>query len=168
MVLTHAQIDCGATGIASIHQEFASHPQIPLQELKHKWQLEDIDRRPIESGDITHLGKVSMTVQDHQEQIPMSLTELRHCCVVLGILWLDLHDVKVEFSLNTVSFGSQFRTTNRHYSTVTVQASIEDVLELVYTGKQGDFEQNVQPSRPLEGNILVMLSSASVNSTLKM
>ena len=33
---THALIDCGATGIAFIDQDFACHHQIPLQQLKEK------------------------------------------------------------------------------------------------------------------------------------
>jgi predicted aspartyl protease len=33
---THALIDCGATGIAFMDQDFARHHQIPLQELKEK------------------------------------------------------------------------------------------------------------------------------------
>ena len=33
---THAPINCGATGIASMDQDFARHHQIPLQQLKEK------------------------------------------------------------------------------------------------------------------------------------
>jgi hypothetical protein len=33
-VQTHALIDCGATGIAFMDQDFARHHNIPLQELK--------------------------------------------------------------------------------------------------------------------------------------
>jgi hypothetical protein len=65
---THALIDCGATGIAFMDQHFACHHQISLQELKEKKQVEVIDRRCIESGDITHIVKVGMKIQEHQEQ----------------------------------------------------------------------------------------------------
>jgi hypothetical protein len=51
----HALIDCEATGIAFMVQDFAHHHQIPVQELQEKEQVEVINRRPIESGDITHL-----------------------------------------------------------------------------------------------------------------
>jgi predicted aspartyl protease len=56
---THALIDCGATGIAFMDQDCARHHQIPLQELKQKKQVEVIDRRPIKSGDITHIEGLS-------------------------------------------------------------------------------------------------------------
>jgi len=64
---THALIDCGATGIAFMDQDFARHHQIPLPELKERKQVEVIDGRPIESGDITHIAKVGMKIQEHKE-----------------------------------------------------------------------------------------------------
>ena len=42
-ISTHALIDCGATGIAYIIQDFASRHQIPLQEIEEKRQIEAID-----------------------------------------------------------------------------------------------------------------------------
>jgi len=58
----HALIDCGAAGIAFMDQHFAGHHRIPLQEIKEKRQVEVIDGRPIESGDITHIDKVGMRI----------------------------------------------------------------------------------------------------------
>ena len=104
---THALIDCGATGIAFMDQDFARHHQIPLQELKEKKQVEVIDGRPIESGDITHIAKVGMKIQEHREQLPMFITKLGHYPIVLGIPWLRRHDVAVRVASNTVTFGSQ-------------------------------------------------------------
>ena len=53
---THSLIDCGATGIAFMDLDFARNYQIPLQELREKRQVQVIDGRPIESGDITHIA----------------------------------------------------------------------------------------------------------------
>jgi len=72
---THALIDCRATGIAFMDQDFAHDHQVPLQELKEKRQVEVIDGRTIESGDITHPAMVEMCIQDHMEQIPMFVTK---------------------------------------------------------------------------------------------
>jgi hypothetical protein len=101
---THALIDCGATGIAFMDQDFARHHQIPLQELKETKQGEVIDGRPIESGDITHIANVGMKIQEHKEQLPIVITKLGHYPIVLGIPWLRLHDVAVRFASNTVTF----------------------------------------------------------------
>ena len=128
---THVLIDCGATGIAFMDQDFARHHQIPLQELKEKKQVEVIDGRPIESGDITHIAKVGMNIQKHEEQLPMFNTRLGHYPIVLGIPWLKLHDVAVRFASNTVTFGSQYCTTHCHNTPVTVQGVTEEPPELV-------------------------------------
>ena len=73
---THVLINCGATGIAFLDQDFARHHQIPLKEWKEKRQVEVVDGRPIESGDIMHIAKVGMMIQDHKEQLPMFVTRL--------------------------------------------------------------------------------------------
>jgi hypothetical protein len=84
----HPLIDCGATGIAFMDQDFACHHQIPLQELKQKKQVEVIDQRPIESGHITHIAKVGMKIQGHREQLLMFITKLGHYPIVPRITWL--------------------------------------------------------------------------------
>jgi hypothetical protein len=105
---THALIDCRATGIPFMDQDFAHHHLISLQELKEKTHVEVIDGRPIESGDITHIAKVGLKIQKHKEQLPVFITKLGHCPIVLGIPWLRLHDVAIRFGSNTVTFGSQY------------------------------------------------------------
>jgi len=102
---THALIDCWATGIAFMDQNFARHHQIPLRELQEKRQVEVIDGRPIESGDITHVAKVDMMIQNQGEQLPMFVTKLGHYPIVLGIPWPWLRHVVVRFASNTVTFG---------------------------------------------------------------
>jgi hypothetical protein len=123
---TYALIDCRATGIAVMDQDFARHHQIPLQELKEKKQVEVIDGRPIESGDITHIAKVAMKIQEHKEQLPMFITKLGHYPIVFGIPWLQLQDVAVRFASNTVTFGSQYCITHCHDISVMVEGVPED------------------------------------------
>jgi len=127
----HALIHCGATGIAFMDQDFARHHQITLQELKEKKQVEVIDRRLIESGDITHIAKVGMKIQEYKENLPMFVTTLEHIPIVLGILWLRLHDVAVRFASNTVTFGSQYCITHCHDASVTVQGVTKEPPEPV-------------------------------------
>jgi len=162
---THALIDCGATGIAFMDQDFARHHQISLQELKEKRQVEVIDRRPIESGDITHIAKVGMKIQHHGEQLPMFVLKLGHYPVILGIPWLRLHDVAVRFASNTVTFVSQYCTTHCHNAPVTVQGVMEEPPEPVYQVKD-IFEPQIRSPRPFQGNI-AMLKGASFFRTVK-
>jgi len=107
-IATHALIDCGATGISFVDENFARHHQIPLQALKIARALEVIDGRPISSGDITHVARVNLAIQEHREHLPMFVTKLGHYPVVLGIPWLELHDVAIRFSSRTLTFGSQY------------------------------------------------------------
>ena len=107
-IATHALIDCGATGIAFIDEDFAHHHQLPLTPLQYPRSLEVIDGRPISSGDITHLANTHLSSLEHHETLPMFVTKLGHYPVVLGIPWLELHDVVIRFSSRTLRFGSQY------------------------------------------------------------
>lgn len=68
MIQTQALIGCAATGIALMDQDFARHHDSQLQDLKESRQVEGIDRWTIESGDITHLAKVQMGIQEHTDR----------------------------------------------------------------------------------------------------
>jgi hypothetical protein len=158
-ISTHALIDCGATGIAFMDQDFGRHHQIPLEELNEKKQIEVIDRRPIKSGDITYIANVGIKIQEHNEQLPMFITKLGHYPIVLGIPWLRLHDVAVRCASNTIAFGSQYCITHCHDASVTVQGITEEPPEPVYQVKD-IFEPKIRTPRPFQGNI-VMLNGAS-------
>ena len=64
---THGLSSCEVTDIALMDQDFARHHQIPLQEVQEPCQFDVTNGRPIESGDITHVAKAGIEVQDHQE-----------------------------------------------------------------------------------------------------
>ena len=65
LISTHALVDCRATGFAFIDKEFAYNHNFPLFKLKKPHCLEVIDGRPIESGLITHMTKLKMTIASH-------------------------------------------------------------------------------------------------------
>ena len=88
LISTHALVDCGATGFAFIDEEFAYGHNFPLFKLKKPYCLEVIDRRPIESGLITHITKLGMTIAGYQEKIPLFVMKLGYYSIVLGLLWL--------------------------------------------------------------------------------
>jgi hypothetical protein len=165
VIQTNALIDCGATGIEFMDQYFARHHEVPLKELKEKRQVEVIDGRTIESGDITHLAEVRMNVQDHKEWIQMFVTKLGHYPIVLGIPWLRLHDVAVRFASNTVTFGSQYCVNHCHEALVTVQGVTEEPPEPVYEEKIL-WTADIRKPRPFRNNI-VMLNGASFFRTVK-
>jgi hypothetical protein len=109
---THALIECTATGIAFMDQDFACHHQIPLHELKETKHVEVIDGRHIEFRDITQIGMVGMMIQDHGEHLPLLVTKMGHYPIDLGITCLPLYDVAVQFASNTSTFGSKYCITH--------------------------------------------------------
>jgi hypothetical protein len=158
-------IDCGATGIEFMDQDFAHHYDVPLRALKEKRQVEVIDGRTIESGDITHVAEVGMNIQDHKERIPTFATKLGHYPMVLGIPWLRLRDVAVRFASNTVMFGSQYCVDHCQDAPVTVQGVTEEPPEPVYEEKKL-WTADIRKPRPFRGNI-VMLNGSSFFRTVK-
>ena len=88
LISTHALVDCGATGFAFIDKKFACGHNFHLFKLKKPHYLEVIDGRPIESGLITHITKLKMTIAGNQEKIPLFVTKLGHYSIVLGLPWL--------------------------------------------------------------------------------
>jgi len=64
------------------------------------------------SGDITYVANTHLSILEHHEPLPMFVTKLRHYPIVLGIPWLELHDVAIRFSSCTLTFGSQYCATH--------------------------------------------------------
>ena len=109
---THALVYCRGTGYTFIDEHFAHHYNLPLYRLKTPRSLEVIDGMLIESGDVNHLTKLTMTIDKHMEMLPLFVTKLGHYPIVLGIPWLRHHDVHISFSINTLSFDSDYCLTN--------------------------------------------------------
>jgi predicted aspartyl protease len=128
-IQTYALIDCGATGYTFVDEDFACHYQLPLHPLKNPHTLEVIDGRQISSGDITHIAKVQLSIQEHRERLPMFVTKLGHYPIVLGIPWLKQHNVAIRLASNVVTFGSQYCLAHCNDRAVTVRRTSEDPPE---------------------------------------
>jgi hypothetical protein len=77
----------------------------------------------------------------------MFVTKLGHYSIILGIPWLRLHDVAVQFASNTVTFVSQYCTTHCHETAVTVQGATEEPPEPVYE-EQTFWTANIRKPQP--------------------
>jgi hypothetical protein len=107
-VQTHALIDTGCFGFAFIDEIFARHNNFRFLPLKSPRTLEVIDRRPISSGQITHLCYPPLSIDSHHETIPFFVTKLGSYPLVLGILCLQLHDTRLRFKDNSILFDSEY------------------------------------------------------------
>ena len=106
---SYALVDCSATSYAFVDEEFLRYHNLLLYKLKTLHSLEVIDSRPMESGLIIYLTWLWMSIDGHQEDIPMFVTKLGHYPIVLGLPWLRRHDVHIGFARNTLTFDSEFR-----------------------------------------------------------
>jgi Reverse transcriptase (RNA-dependent DNA polymerase) len=94
----------------------------PLTPLTPSVALEVIDGRLISSGKITHLATANKAIYEHSENMSMLVTQLGHYPLVLGIPWMERHDVGLRFPSRTVSFGSQYCLDRCAPGVVSVQA----------------------------------------------
>ena len=94
--------------MAFFNEDFARYHQLPLIPFQYPRSLEVIDGHPIFSGNITHLANTHLSNLEHHEILPMFVTKLGHYPIVLGILWLELHDVAIRFSSRTLILVSQY------------------------------------------------------------
>jgi len=106
-IVTSALIHCGASGIAFIDQAFVSKFSIPTSKLNTPRILDVIDSRPVSSGAVTDLACLSGTVGDHVESLPLFVTKQKYL-IVLGIPWLRMHDVTVNFGSHVITFNSNY------------------------------------------------------------
>lgn len=64
---THGQIEWRANGIAFMNEAFACHYQIPAEGLNDTYHVEVLVGRAIQPGNIPHIAKVGMMIDDHGE-----------------------------------------------------------------------------------------------------
>ena len=68
--------------------------------------LELAHGRPVSSGKLTHLARLNLDVASHSEPANLLVTSLGHYPIVLGIKWLQIHDVSIRWAMNSLTFNS--------------------------------------------------------------
>ena len=97
-------IDTGTSGFAFINENFVCQHNFPRYRLNPPRDLEVINGRPIASGQIMHLTKISSQIQDHTETLPTFITKFGHFSLVLRIPWLRRHAIITDVVSNSVRF----------------------------------------------------------------
>jgi hypothetical protein len=104
---THALVDCGCSGLSFMNEAFTCQYNFPRYQLKNPKTVEVIDGYPISSGDITEYVEIQYTIGDHHKTLTAYLTSLGHYPLVLGIPWLNKHDVAINLAKNDIQFSSR-------------------------------------------------------------
>ena len=107
-IKTYALIDCGASGFAFVDSSFAHYYRIPLAPMKKPRILELADGRPVSSGKLTQLARLNLDIASHSEPANLLVTSLGHYPIVLGIKWLQIHDVSIRWAMNSLTFNSPY------------------------------------------------------------
>jgi hypothetical protein len=142
-VRSHALVNCGATGLAFIDENFARQHHGDLIPLHEPRNLEVIDGRRISFGAITHVVKLPLSIGDHGEELIAFVTNLGHYPLLLGILWLRYHNVSIRFATNTITFDSP--ACMGHRQEPIVVKGIEDIESLVSSHRESIASSTTPP-----------------------
>ena len=85
LIRSYALVDTDATGYAFVDYDFVRCHHLPVYKLKEPRVIEVIDERPIEPEPITHMTKLTMTIENHREKISMFITKLEYYLIVLRL-----------------------------------------------------------------------------------
>ena len=107
-VHSYGLVDSGASALGFIDAHYAHIHRLPLTPLERPREITVVDGRTIESGKITHVAHVVLKIEGHRETVPLFVTKLGHYPVVLGIKWLQLHDVTTRWGANLAFFNSNY------------------------------------------------------------
>ena len=90
---SYALVDNEGSAISFIDTGFAALYRLPTKRLENPLTLNMVDGCVVVSGSLTHYVEISMRISHYTEQCIFLLIKLGHYPVVLGIKWLQIHDV---------------------------------------------------------------------------
>uniref|UniRef100_A0A670JXT1 ribonuclease H n=1 Tax=Podarcis muralis TaxID=64176 RepID=A0A670JXT1_PODMU len=103
-ILTQALVDSGATR-SYMDAAFAAHHQVPLQNKPEPVQVEAIDGRLLRSGAVTRETQpLVLCLQQHREVRTLDIASMPRFPLVLGMDWLEAHNVQIDWVNRTVHF----------------------------------------------------------------
>ena len=106
--VTNALLDSGAMG-NFIHEEL-------VQELglirTPRQVLPLMDVKGIKIGEIAFQVKVDMRISAHEECIQFDVAPIGAHCIILGLLWLQVHDPEIQWSSGRIQFVSHYCNTH--------------------------------------------------------
>uniref|UniRef100_A0A670K9R6 CCHC-type domain-containing protein n=1 Tax=Podarcis muralis TaxID=64176 RepID=A0A670K9R6_PODMU len=103
-ILTHALVDSGATR-SYMDAAFAAQHRVPLRNKPEPVQVEAIDGRPLRSGAVTQETQpLVLCLQQHREMRTLDIASMPRFPLVLGMDWLEAHNVQIDWVKRTVHF----------------------------------------------------------------
>jgi len=100
-VTARALLDSGATGMF-MDQKMAARHGFRLQKLERPVVVRNVGRTNNSAGAITHEVKVNMYYKSHIERIRMDVYDLGKTDIILGMLWLQVHNPEINWETGEV------------------------------------------------------------------
>ena len=100
-VTARALLDSGATGMF-MDQKMAARHGFRLQKLERPIVVRNVGRTNNSAGAITHEVKVNMYYKSHIERIRMDVCDLGKTDIILGMLWLQVHNPEINWETGEV------------------------------------------------------------------
>ena len=116
-----ALLDSGAMGMFMDKKMAAKHG-FKLQKLDRPMIVRNIDRTNNSRGAITHQVEVNVYYKSHVERMRIDICNLGRTDIILGMLWLQAHNPKINWETGEVKMTRYLPTCGRK---VVVKEEIE-------------------------------------------
>jgi predicted aspartyl protease len=120
---TIAMIDCGATE-NFIDRQFAEQQQLPLTKKAIPRRVLAVDGWELVGGPVMHEATVTLTINDHREEIKLHCITIGNSPIIIGLLWLRKHNPNINWKEGRITFDSEkcgktYLTASHHATTIT-------------------------------------------------
>ena len=98
---TQALVDSSATGLF-IDKDYVVHNKLTMRTLSHPIPVFNVDRMPNECRAITEIVDLVLQYDGHLERALLAVTGLGKQDVILGLSWLEEHNLDINWTTHTV------------------------------------------------------------------
>jgi len=102
---TTALVDSGASE-NFIDKAYTEASGIPMQQKTTPRRVLTVDRSEVTGGPVTHDAQIHLTINHHEENIRLHCITIGNVPIILGLLWLKLHNPVIGWKNHAVKFHS--------------------------------------------------------------
>ncbi len=165
-----ALVDSGAT-FSFIDQTFVVQHNIPVVKQSTPIPVEVIDGRTIAFGAITHeTTLLELCIGKHMEKIVLNIISTPHHPIILGLPWLEAHNLIIDWRSRTLTFSAQRCTSQEPHAqknTLFSPAKNPVVKNPKRVGTNSSFLKSVMSSPAVKNPRLVRTKPCPIKNLVK-
>ena len=100
-ITVKALLDSSTTGMF-IDKEMAKRHSFKMMKLERPLKVKNVDETENSRGNITHQVEVNVFYKNHVERMRMDMCNLGKTEVILGMLWLQVHNPEIDWETSEV------------------------------------------------------------------